>query len=278
MIEARIAGSALHLNIDEIEGINSRISYKKYKIWGIKALIIALIRDIFNIFYLNLPDKQDHFRPETDLLDPLKLLAQRYKISFKMIQDFIEERKSSRMIWNSLDRDQKALFYVNAFFEAFEKNIIDAYYICITFTQFLFLDLNLKPKLKRTDFQKGDLSFLHRARGYAHSFSRLICNGGYDNTVKRISNALYQEYHETFLEKKESKKKGLTNSKDLSEGKRYVIQALKNGNVKEKLDAIDLIIENNIYEAVDELEYLLKNEDDRVMDKAFKAITILKNL
>ena len=126
MIEAFIAGSTLHLNINEIEVINILNKYKKYKIWGIKALIIALIRDIFNIFYLNLPDKQDHFRPETDLLDPLKLLAQRYKISFKMIQDFIEERKSSRMIWNSLDRDQKALFYVNAFFEAFEKNIIDA--------------------------------------------------------------------------------------------------------------------------------------------------------
>ncbi|MFO8017925.1 MAG: hypothetical protein R6U96_04775 [Promethearchaeia archaeon] len=278
MIEARIAGTALHLNVQENKSYESRISYKKYKVWGLKSLIQALIKDIFDTFYLNLPEQESEFNPESDLRIPLKILAKKYSIPFELILDFINERKSSRMIWDSLDKDQKALFYVNSFFEAFEKKIIDAYYICLSLVRFLFLNLDIYPKMKRSDFRKGDFSFLHRARGYAHTFSRLICRGGYDNTVERLNTALLKEYQETFLRDKKSKKRKVSNRKHLSEGKRYIIQTLKNGTTKEKLEAIDVIIENNIYEAVEELEYLLKDQDEKVMNRAFEAITILKNL
>ncbi|MFW5895344.1 MAG: hypothetical protein ACOCT9_01240 [archaeon] len=278
MIEARIAGTALHLNTDENARYTSRISYKKYKIWGIKSLIRALIKDIFDTFYLNLPEQEKEFRPETDLIKPLKILSEKYAIPFSLIMEFIQERKSSKMVWDSLDTDQKALFYVNSFFEAFEKKIIDAYYICLNLAKFFFLNLDIEIKMKRSDFRKGDFSFLHRARAYARAFSRLVCNGGYDNTVERINQALYREYQEEFLEKTKKKETTKTSHKHLSEGKRYIIQVLKNGTVKEKLNAIDLIIENKIYEAVNQLEYLLKDQDEKVMNRAFEAITILKNL
>ena len=53
---------------------------------------------------------------------------------------------------------------------------------------------------------------------------------------------------------------------------------LREGNATEKLEAIQLIVENRILEALNELEYHLNNENEEVINAAFDAIVTLKDL
>ena len=281
MINARIAGTAVHLNLNQDLEDSSQISYKKYQVWGIKTLIKYLVEDIFNIFYNNLPKKEDSLSPEK-LYKPLKILCKRYSIPYKRVLSFIELRKKPKQIWEPLDTDLKAIFMINAFFEAFEENLIDSYYQAINLSRILWLIPHIKPKLNRSDFGLADFGFIFRARGYSSRFSKKISNNGFNNTIKRLNKVLYKEYKTTFL-KTDSTKAKITKAQELDLSqlpaeKRYILSLLRNGNTDEKLKAIELIIQNQINEAIDDLEHLLKREDDRVMNAALDAILILKEL
>ncbi len=282
MIQARVAGTALHLSLDSNKnGDTIQISYKKYRIWGIKSLIKFLVEDLFNIFYNNLPKDEKNLNPEEDLKKPLKILAERYTIPYKNILQFIEQRKEHRLIWETLDIDQQVVFIINAFFEAFEENLVNSYYISMSWAKFLWLNPRIKPRLKPTDFGLKDFGFVFRARGYAFIASKCVFNDGFSNTVKRLNKVLLQEYNETFIEKKDNIEittEAPISLEDLPEEKRYVIEMLKQGNSHEKLEAISIIMENKIKEALNELEYLLNYENDEVMNAAFDAILVLKEL
>lgn len=270
MIHARIAGTALHLSLD-YKKEPGQISYKKYRIWGIKTLVKSLVQDIFDTIYDYLPDKERNLNPE-DLLTPLSILAERYSISYQTIVSFIEERKKPKIIWEPLDIDLKAIFYINSFFEAFEKNLIDEYYIAVK-----IFNPKLKPSLRPADFWLKDFGFVFRARGYSRIFSKRIFNNGFNNTIKRLNKILYLEYMETFVETQPEKEE-ILEINDLPEEKKYAIELLRNGNPHEKVEAIDIILENRITEAVGDLEFLLNYNDEKVMMNAFDAILILKNL
>ena len=282
MLWARIAGTAIHLNFEQNRN-HSRISYKKHKIWGIKSLIHDFVEDLFQIFYNNLPENEDALEPEQDLMVPIKILCDRYIVNFQTFLGFLQERKAQKVIWDTMDNFQQAIFIVNAFFEAFEKKLVDSYYVALDYLKFITLDLNLEPKLKPKDFQLDDFGFVYRARGYSQIFSKKICNGGYHNTVKRLNETLSKEYQNTFLTKKKEslvskETRDQTDLETLSEEKRYVIQMLREGNATEKLEAIQLIVENRILEALNELEYHLNNENEEVINAAFDAIVTLKDL
>lgn len=280
MIAARIAGTALHLD-DTQKGSSGLISYKKHKIWGIKTLIKFLVDDIFNVFYESLPKNEEELEPEEDLKAPLKKICIKYGISLEKVQKFINKRKESKLIWETLDTDQQAVFVVNSFFEAIEEYLVQTYYICMSFVKLITLDPNFSPKLRRSDFGLEDFGFVFRARGYAEIASNRIFNGGFDNTVKRLNKLLLKEYNETFLEKKPQPEKDENvsyNIEDLTEEKQYVIQMLQEGNAHEKMEAITLIIDNRIMEALNDLEYLLNYDDENVMNAAFDAVVILKGL
>lgn len=279
MIYARVAGTAMHLAIGE----NNQITYKKYRIWGIKTLIRYLVEDIFNIFIDNLPENEETLEPEQDLIVPLKELSERYMVPLPLVKRYIEERKAPKQIWETLDADQQVMFIINAFFEAFEENLVESYYVAINFSKLITLNPKLKITLKRLDFSLGNFSFVFRARGYSHIFSKNICNNGFNNTVKRLNDLLLKEYIDTFIDKREAsietqEAKMSFNLSDLSEEKRYVIEMLREGNEKEKLEAIDLIIQNHIYEAIEELEYLLSDKSEAIMNAAYEAVIILKGL
>lgn len=283
MINARIAGTAIHLNYSpETQADKSQISYKKYRIWGIKTVIKYLIEDIFKILYENLPTKEDFLEPEKDLLKPMKILCERYLVPHSKVVKFIEERKTPKQIWETLDSEQQIIFEINSFFEAFEENLIDSYYLAITLSKFLFKHFKTKAKLNRQDFGLADFGFVFRARGYSFSFSKYVYNNGFNNTVKRLNELLLKEYNDTFLNKKEQKqiepKEIALKLEQLPEEKKYVIEMLRHGNSSEKLEAINLILENKITEALNDLEYLLKNKDETVMNAAFNAIVMLKGL
>ena len=280
MINARVAGTAVHLGIEEN---NEVISYKKYKIWGIKTLLAYLIKDIYDVFYIYLPQNENLLEPEEDLIKPLNILCERYLISFSLVEKYINERKAPKQIWETLDSDQQAMFIINAFFEAFEEILVDSYYLAVSFSKLLTLNSTIIPTLKRRDFGMGDFGFVFRARGYSHIFSKIVCNDGFKNTVNRLNKILLQEYIKTFIDNsnqgsKQSDFKELPDFSKLPEEKRYVIEMLKEGNEKEKLEAIDLIIQNRIYEALDELEYLLSDRNENIMNAAYEAVIILKDL
>ncbi|MHA1291661.1 MAG: hypothetical protein ACTSQJ_03210 [Promethearchaeota archaeon] len=281
MLFARIAGTAIHLNIND-NNETSQISYKKYRIWGIKTLVKLLVQDIFDTIYNNLPKNEKQLNPEKDLPEPIKNLCAKYNISYNKVLEFIEKRREPKQIWETLDNDLRAIFMINAFFEAFEFTLIEFYYIAISISRFIWLNKNIKPKLKRSDFGLKDFGFIFRARGYSQIFSKKIYNNGFSNTVKRLNRILYKEYIDTFILKIESKEKKNKQKnkiyKDLSEEKKYAIEMLRQGNSKEKLDAINLIVENRITEALNELEYLLSYKNEEVMNAAFDAILVLKNL
>ncbi len=281
MINARIKGTAIHLDINTENEEVSLISYKKHRIWGLKTLIKDLIEDIFNIFYRSLPNNGKLVNPEEDLLTPIEELCNRYNVSLKNVRKLIDERKEPKRIWETLDVEQQALFIINAFFDAFEENLIDSYFISASFWKFTFIKFKLKPTLKRADFGLKDFGFVFRARGYSYVFSKNIYNNAFTNTIKRLNKLLYQEYKETFLEKTQSKdkvKEGKVELEALPEEKKYVIEMLRNGNSQEKLEAIRLIVENKILEAVNDLEYFLNNKDESVMNAAFDAVVSLKSL
>jgi len=281
MINARIAGTALHLNINKENIETSQISYKKYRIWGIKTLVKYLVEDIFNIFYKNLPVKEEQLNPEKNLVMPLKTLCKRYKIPFETVLKFIEKRKEPKQIWESMDNDLRAVFMINAFFEAFEYYIVETYYIAMSLARFFLLKPGILPKLKRSDFGLKDFGFVHRARGYSLIFSKYIYNNAFSNTVNRLNNTLLNEYLDTFIYMKpdqSEKKDDIWNIEELPEEKRYVLEMLKEGNATEKLEAINLIVENGIVEGINDLEYLLNHKEEKVMNAAFDAIVILKNL
>ena len=271
MINARIAGTALHLSLDDTKE-TGQISYKKYRIWGIKTIINSLVKDIFDVIYEHLPEKEEFLNPN-DLLKPLKILAERYSVSYKNILGFIEERKKPKKIWEPLDIDLKAIFYINSFFESFEKHLIDEYYIAVK-----FLNPKIQPRLRPADFWRKDFGFVFRARGYSRIFSKKIYNDGFSNTIKRLNKILYKEYIETFIDAKPPKTNDYVELEDLPEEKRYALELLRNGNPNEKVEAINLILENRIIEAVNDLENLLSYSDEKVMNGAFDAILVLKNL
>ncbi|MHA1272391.1 MAG: hypothetical protein ACTSQS_03030 [Promethearchaeota archaeon] len=280
-IVARLAGTAIHLNESDGKKRSPAISYKKYRVWGIKTLINNLIDDIFYILYEYLPENEKDFYPEEDLKKPLEILCKRYQISYNRLIDFIDKRKKPSVIWNSLDDDQRAIFMINAFFEAFEENLINSYFIAMSFVKLLSLNSLKEPKLKYDDFFKGDFGFVFRARGYAYFYSKILCNNGFSNVVKRLNKILLKEYENLFIDKDQNNidlKEKSSSSEELSEEKRYVISMLKEGNSEEKLNAIELILEHHIIEAVDELEYLLKDNDENVMNAALDAILKLKDL
>ncbi len=281
MINARIAGTAVHLNLNQDKSDSSQISYKKYQVWGIKTIIKFLVEDIFNIIYHNLPKKEDSLNPEK-LFKPLKILCKRYSVPYKRMLNFIELRKEPKQIWEPLDNDLKAIFIINSFFEAFEENLIDSYYQAINLSRILWLIPHLKPKLNRSDFGLEDFGFIFRARGYSSRFSKRISNNGFQNTVKRLNKVLFDEYINTFVKGNSNRnaiqKTDTINIEKLPPEKQYIINLLRNGNKDEKLKAIQIIIENRIEEAVEELEFLLKKEDEHVMNAALDAIIILKNL
>jgi hypothetical protein len=282
MINARIAGTAIHLNLNQDNSEDSsQISYKKYQVWGIKTLIKYLVGDIFNIIYDNLPKREELLKTEK-LLKPLKVLCKRYSIPYKRVLNYIDLRKEPKQIWEPLDTDLKAIFIINAFFEAFEENLVDSYYQAINLSRFLWLIPKIKPKLNRSDFGLKDFGFIFRARGYSSRYSKKVSQDGFHNTVKRLNKVLYKEYKNTFI-KGNSNKANRTKIKTidvekLPPEKQYIIKLLRKGNTEEKLKAIKLVIKNRINEAVDDLEFLLKKEDDRVMNAALDAIIILKNL
>jgi len=273
MINARIAGTALHLNIDDNRA-SGQISYKKYRIWGIKTIIRSFVRDIFDIIYEHLPENELDLSPN-DLLKPLHILAERYSISYENILSFIEERKKPKKIWEPLDTDLKAIFYVNSFFEAFEKNLIDEYYIALK-----FFNPKIQPQLKPADFWLKDFGFVFRARGYSRIFSKNVYNNGFANTITRLNKILYLEYRETFIDNttQNSSEGDILDIEALPKEKRFALEMLRNGNSHEKLEAINIILENKIIEAVNELEFLLNYEDEKVMNRAFDTILVLKNL
>ena len=280
MINARVAGTAVHLNLNQNQEDSSQISYKKYQVWGIKTLIKYLVNDIFNVFYGNLPKNEGSMNPEK-LDKPLKILCKRYAVPFNRVLSFIEDRKEPKQIWESLDPELKAIFIINAFFEAFEENLIDAYYQAVDLSRLLWLIPQIKPRLNRSDFGLADFGFIFRARGYSSRFSKRISNDGFNNTVKRLNKVLFNEYKDTFLTQNSNKTRETPEPIKLNElpaEKRYIITILRNGNTEEKLKAIELIIQNRINEAIDDLEHLLKKEDDRVMNASLVAIIILKNL
>ena len=263
-IYARIAGTAIHLSFNKDRGDSSQITYKKYRVWGLKSLVKALIEDIYNIFYEHLPSEEELIDPEAELIRPLNILCERYSIPYKKVDRFIEERKKPSQIWDTLDNELQTMFMINAFFEAFEENLIDNYNATIGFAKLITLKKKRTHfRLNPIDFGRGDFGFIFRARGYSNFFSKEIYNNGFNNTVKRLNKLLYQEYIETF---------------NLSEEKKYVIEMLQKGNSDEKLEAISLITENRIYDALDELEYLLSSKDERVMNAAFETIVFLKGL
>ena len=282
-IYARIAGTAIHLSFNKDRGDSSQITYKKYRVWGLKSLVKALIEDIYNIFYEHLPSEEELIDPEAELIRPLNILCERYSIPYKKVDRFIEERKKPSQIWDTLDNELQTMFMINAFFEAFEENLIDNYNATIGFAKLITLKKKRTHfRLNPIDFGRGDFGFIFRARGYSNFFSKEIYNNGFNNTVKRLNKLLYQEYIETFIEKsgKNIQKNKLSSNKydNLSEEKKYVIEMLQKGNSDEKLEAISLITENRIYDALDELEYLLSSKDERVMNAAFETIVFLKGL
>jgi len=271
MINARIAGTALHLSLDDTKE-TGQISYKKYRIWGIKTIIKSLVKDIFDTIYHLLPDKEVLLHPD-DLLEPLRILAERYSISYENVLSFIEERKKPKKIWDPLDIDLKAIFYVNAFFEAFEKKLIDEYYIALK-----FLNPKTIPRLRPADFWLKDFGFVFRARGYSRIFSRRRYNGGFNNTIKRLNKILHLEYIETFIDPQPTKENDILELESLPEEKKYALEMLRNGNPQEKVEAINIILENRITEAVNDLENLLSYSDEKVMNLAYDTILVLKNL
>jgi len=282
MINARIAGTAVHLGISDNNEMG-QISYKKYKIWGFKTLLAYLFKDIYDIFYNYLPKNENLLDPEKHLIKPLEFLCERYLVPFSLVINYINKRKAIKQIWETLDSDQQAMFIINAFFEAFEENLINSYYLAISFSKLITLNPKINATLKHLDFGLGDFGFVYRARGYAYIFSKKVCNNGFGNTVKRLNRLLLKEYKNTFTEKIKNplntiEQKNSDVISELSEEKRYVIEMLKQGNVKEKLEAINLIVQNQIYEALDELEYHLNDKNDRIINAAYEAVIILKDL
>ena len=87
-------------------------------------------------------------------------------------------------------------------------------------------------------------------------------------------------FKETFIEKsvQEKSKGDILELDDLPREKKYVIDMLRNGNPHEKVEAIIIILENRITEAISDLEYLLGYDDEKVMNGAYDAILVLKNL
>ena len=193
MLWARIAGTAIHLNFEQNRN-HSRISYKKHKIWGIKSLIHDFVEDLFQIFYNNLPENEDALEPEQDLMVPIKILCDRYIVNFQTFLGFLQERKAQKVIWDTMDNFQQAIFIVNAFFEAFEKKLVDSYYVALDYLKFITLDLNLEHKLKPKDFQMLYALIRPHMRSYLKAGIKKICNGEDHNTVKRLKEKIKKEY------------------------------------------------------------------------------------
>ncbi len=287
VLYARVAGTGIHL-VDNIKNERTgKISYKEYKIWGIKSFINEFVHDIYTALVLKLPENESKFNSD-DLIEPLLSLCEKFNCSTIDFEKNIESLKIFPEIWETMDNEQQASFYLNSFFEILENSRINNYKIALSFSQLLCVLFGKngirenEQELRDIDFLKKDFGFVFRAREYVKAFSYSLSNGHYKNLLKRLNQALYQEYLDTFIFnviiEKSMSREDCEPEIEFNGNIFETFELLRNGTDREKLKAIEIIIENKYFEAIDELEYYLNNINPDVMNAALDAIIYLKEI
>lgn len=286
VIYARIAGTGIHLVEGKKDERIGRITYKEYKVWGIKTFIKEIVEFIYCFLTENLPKDKELFNSD-ELMKPLMSLCELFNCSIAEFETNIESLKIFPEIWDTMDFEQQAAFYINAFFEVLDEVGVDNYKIALIMSQlfgFLYRNKTIQINqhyLQNFDFLKKDFGFVYRAREYVKAFSYCVYNGSFNNLIKRINKALYQEYLDTFIfnvvVEKSKIRESEKNEEITDEFYLKVLEMLRNGTDDEKLFAIEEIIQNKFINAIDELEYYLKYNHPKVMNAALDGILYLRS-
>ncbi|MHA1732256.1 MAG: HEAT repeat domain-containing protein [Promethearchaeota archaeon] len=278
VLNGRVAGTGVNLGVDGGDGL---VSYKKYRIWGFKSLVNAMVRHVHRTVLENLPERG----PVTEecLVGALEPLVREFDVDEQLFREKTGDLLDDPTFWSSMDREQRLSFLVNAFFDALDETRVQLGAEAIAIVNSLggrSLPVSF-PKLVR------DFGFLFRAREYARVFSDNTCAGGYANTVKRASVVLAREYEEQYdLPEDAPPSRGLPWREPPASGTAErpdglilgVVSQLESPDPQERLSAIDELEQLADEQAVPYLERLLKDEDELVMNRAFEAILSLKGL
>ncbi|HMF30296.1 MAG TPA: hypothetical protein VKK79_02710 [Candidatus Lokiarchaeia archaeon] len=272
IIFARLEGTGIHL-IQEADGRNkNQVSYRKYRIWGIKGLTHAMGSDIYNTLV--------EFCPTTgeiavdDVVRALSALCQKYLVDSDIFQTKIHAYLDDPVFWSNMDDMQRKSFLIAAFFDSLdETRIALAEQLIQSIIHFPFSKAfaSTFPKLVR------DLGFLFRAREYAEIFST-INSGSYSNVLNRANAVLAAEYaremhSELDTTAQEEKSEPIVEDSQLNRE----IERLSSNSEEEVLDAI-INLRKFGSRAVPFLETLLHHPSDEVQMKALITIMEIKNM
>jgi hypothetical protein len=266
ILQARIAGTGMNLSVKK----TSVVGYNNRHIRGIKKLVDEMIKYFYAEITSELPIKEDKF--DSEQLKPIIYkLGDKFHIPSNYIQKEIEATLSGQQMIRGITEEMTSAFIINAFFNAFDTYREDFASNSISIIQNMFvrrLNRNL-PNFKQSNF-----GFLFRAREYSKSFSDVVYNGGFNGTVKRISNALLDEYHSL----KKSPDASSNTEVDLefnteSDSKfKEMSESLKSKNKEKIIEAIMKIQSERIIEMKKELEQLLQHPNDQIQNLALDAI------
>ena len=272
IIFARLEGTGIHL-IQEAGGRNTnQVSYRKYRIWGIKGLTHAMGRDIYETLVELCPPTGDI--SVDDIVQALGSLCQKYQVDAGTFQAKIHVYLDDPVFWSNMDDMQRQSFLIAVFFDSLdETRIALAEQLIRSIMNFPFSKAFASPfpKLVR------DLGFLYRAREYTEIFSN-INNGSYSNVLNRANAVLFSEYSremQNILENASQEE----NNKPAPVDSQFDrdVERLHSDSEKEVLESI-----NNLGKygnrAIPVLETLLHHSSDEVQMKALETIMEIKDL
>jgi hypothetical protein len=260
MIYARLAGTAFHLDENE-----KGLSYKQYRIWGIQNFISTLARFIYMTIQQDLLLDEIDFSSES-LIPAILHLNKLFGVNPVLYDNEVKIIKMDPHAWLALDTEQKAIFYLNCFFNAFEATRE-------TLAKEEFKHFPIIPNFKLANF-----GFLFRAYEYCRVCNQYLFHNGFSCLEKRIKTIYMKEYNETFVHPPKellSNPNLLPNLENAQDQK--FIDELKSQDPVIILAAIDYIEANRITNAIDPLEYLLNHDDLQVAERALEAIILLKD-
>ncbi len=247
------------------ESSGNIISYRKRRIWGIKSLIQNFVGYIYRRIVSEIPENHEI---NSNMMDPILFeIGREFQVYEPYLRSGLDELKHSREVWLALDSEQKTAFKISAFFDALDQTREDLATHSIMAVSKLFYQEPLIPNYKLHDF-----GFLFRAREYASVYSRLICNNGYANTVRRISRVLKDEFEDIFINQRDVEEESKPIDSTILERVTELTEVLQNGTDAEILGAIDEIQEKHLFDAQESLHFLLNHPNEEIQARALDVI------
>jgi hypothetical protein len=188
VVDARITGTGMHLTERERY---ATIGYSEHPVRGLKTLVRDMIDHVVETLLEHRPEEKG-LNDSRSLEPGLAVLCEEFLVDPGLYAAELAQLRGEPAVWGSLGPYEKAAFYLNAFFTAFEETRVALAHAAIHIAANLFG----RGRVEVPELRAHEFAFLFRAREYALVFSERVYNRGFATTVGRIGHLLSGVYQQ----------------------------------------------------------------------------------